>query len=274
VPKALVLGNSHVASVKIAYDQDPGRFGDIVFFAATGRDLAFTRVEPGRIVGTETAALDLPTLRQFSPELQEAYLAWYLAEGRPSRPVAEQFLATGGSAEIALADVDAIFYLCGPSPYDFIRAGEGAAPTSTAVRRVMLQHALDRRFLLRTQILALRDQRPDMRHYLVGAPLMSHVGVPVNDDALAAVRLKRAAIQAMARDFLFDDVFMPDEAVLEPNLLVTRATFFDRGLERALEFQQEAQQGQKTDTYHANAEYGAHLLKAFVAPRVQRMLSA
>ena len=67
--KALVLGNSHVASVKVAYDQNRTRFGDIVFFAATGRDLAFTKVEAGRIIGADTACLDMDILKQFSPRL-------------------------------------------------------------------------------------------------------------------------------------------------------------------------------------------------------------
>lgn len=267
--KALVLGNSHVASVKVAYDQNRAQFGEVAFFGATGLDLAFTRVEGGRIVGADAARLDMAILKQFSPEAKEDYLAQYLADGKPTKAVAEQFRATGGSAEIDLNGVDAIFYLCGASPYDFVRAGEIAAPTSTAMRRAILGQALDRNFLLRDQILAMRAQRPGVRHYLVGSPLMFYPDVKVDGIGLAAIRQKRAATQALARDFLFDDVFMPDEAVLEPNFLVTRAEFFDSGREHALDFQQDAPQARKTDTYHVNGAYGLHVLRSFVAPRMQ-----
>ena len=70
--KALVLGNSHVASVKVAYDQNRALFGDIAFFGATGMDLAFTDVRGGRIVGTDRACLDMATLKQFS--LRQGYI--------------------------------------------------------------------------------------------------------------------------------------------------------------------------------------------------------
>lgn len=267
--KALVLGNSHVASVKVAYDQNRAEFGDIAFFGATGLDLAFTRVEDGRILGADRACLDMAILKQFSPEAKEEYLAQYLAAGQPTKPVGAQFLATGGSAEIDLRDIGAIFYLCGASPYDFVRAGEGAAPTSTAMRRIILGQALDKHFLLRNQIAAIRAQRPDLRHYLVGSPLMFYPDVKADALALAAVRQKRAVTQTLARDYLFDDVFMPDEAVLEPNFLVTRAEFFSSGREHALDFQQDAPQARKTDTYHVNGAYGLHVLRSFVAPRMQ-----
>ena len=271
--KALVLGNSHVASVKVAYDQNRALFGDIAFFGATGMDLAFTDVRGGRIVGTDRACLDMATLKQFSPEAKEEYLVQYLAQGRPTKAVSEQFQATGGATEIDLSDVGAVFYLCGASPYDFARAGEGVAPISSAMRRVMLGQALDRHFLLRNQILATRAQRPDMRHYLVGSPLMFYPDVEVSGAALAAVRQKRAAMRNLVRDYLFDDVFMPDEAVLEPNLVVTRAEFFDSGRVHALAFQQDAPQARQTDTYHVNGAYGLHLLRSFVAPQMREGFS-
>jgi hypothetical protein len=268
VAKALVLGNSHVAAVKVAYDQNRTLFGDIAFFGATGLDLAFTTVEDGRIVGAERACLDMSILKHFSPEAKETYLEQYLAQGRPSRPVGEQFLATGGSAEIELGDVGAVFYVCGASPYDFVRAGEGFVPVSSGMRRVLLGQALDSQFLFRNQILALRAQRPDLRHYLVGSPLLSRANVTADAVGMAAVRQKRAVIQELARDYLFDDVFMPDEAVLEPNLVATRAEFFNSGREHALDFQRDAPEARKTDTYHVNGAYGLHVLNTFVAPRM------
>lgn len=266
--KALVLGNSHVAAVKVAYDQNRTLFGDIAFFGATGLDLAFTTVEEGRIVAADRACLDMGILKHFSPEAKEEYLEKYLAQGRPSRPVDEQFLATGGTARIELEGVGAIFYVCGMSPYDFARAGEGFVPVSSGMRRVLLGQSLDKQFLFRTQILALRAQRPDLRHYLVGSPLLARANVRADTVGMAAVRQKRAVIRNLARNYLFDDVFMPDEAVLEPNLVATRAEFFDSGREHALDFQRDAPEARKTDHYHVNGAYGLHVLSTFVAPHM------
>lgn len=267
--KAIILGNSHVAAFKVAYDRNRALFGDIGFFAATGLDLAFTKVEDGKIVGANAAHITLPILKQFSPEAKEDYLAKYLAEGRPTKPVADQFLATGGAPEIDLSDVSAIFYVCGASPYDFARHGEGVIPTSTSLRRIILSQALDQNFLLRRQILDLRIQRPELRHFFVGSPLMYTPDLTLDPVQLTCAQQKRANIRSLARDYLFDDVFMPDETLLDPNLLVTRGEFFNSGREAALDFQRDQPQANKTDTYHVNQAYGLHVLTTFVAPNIQ-----
>jgi len=136
------------------------------------------------------------------------------------------------------------------------------------MRQILLAEALDRQFLLRRQILAMRAQRPGLRHYLIGSPFFARAKVMADAVAMAAVRQKRAVIRELAGRYLFDDVFMPDEAVLEPHLVATRAEFFDNGREHALDFQRDAREARKTDTYHVNGAYGLHVLDAFVAPRM------
>ena len=154
--------------------------------------------------------------------------------------MARQFLNTGGSSDIDLQGVDAIFYLAGVSPYDFLRLKERIAPVSRSLRRELLGGMLGERFLLREHIGKIRAYRPACKHYFIGSPLMAASYTTLSRDSRCIVAANRSIINLMAQDYLFDAVFMPDAELLTESLLATREAYCARGREESERFQRQA----------------------------------
>jgi hypothetical protein len=261
---ALFFGNSHVASFKTAYD----RLGEAApfsarFFCAAAGDTTFTELRDGRIVPSAETTLTRESFSLFFGERSETHEQLYLEARKPMADVARQFLRTGKAAEIDLEGVSTIFYVAGVSPYDFLRLGETAAPLVTALRAELMERLVGAKYALAPQVRAIRQSRPAIRHAFIGVPLKHHALGQLSDVEREVVAAKRAQVAAMAGRYLFDDVFMPDEDVLEPNLLVTRAEFFRDGRGEAVDFQ--GARGARADNRHANGDYGRRLIDGFVA---------
>lgn len=266
----LFLGNSHLSALKLAYDRDAGTSGACVrFYCARGADLYYTRVERCRIVAAPAAPAIGSELADrfwgFSPEH-----AWhYVASNRPLAPLAEQFEFTGGTKDIDLTDVSAIFYVAGASPYDFLANGEPIGVSlSRTLRRELLGGMLDTQYLLRDLVLAIRRQVPRCAHYVIGAPLRAADWLDLSAESRRIVEGERAVVRELADQFLFDGVFMPDEALLDDTLLATRPEFCAGGKQES-----EVYQGvdvTKADDAHMNLSYGRIVLKRFVEPLLCR----
>ena len=267
----LFLGNSHLSAIKLAYQRDTSLIGPRArFYCARGADLYFTSVEEGRIVAPPTkepASLDIgeeelaDRFWGFAPEH-----AWhYVGSKRPLAPVAEQFKRTGGTEDIDLADVRAIFYVAGVSPYDFIENGEPVGISlSRPLRRELLGGMLDTRYLLRDLVLAIRRQCPQCAHYLIGSPLRTSNSLDISPETRRVVEGERAAVRDLADHFLVDRVFRPDDALLDHSWLATKPEFCIGGKQES-----EAYQGvdtTKTDDAHMNSSYGRIVLQRFVGP--------
>jgi hypothetical protein len=266
---ALFLGNSHVAAMKVGYDQIAGAAPfNARFFCAPGADISFTEVDGERIVPAATSEVDEHSLRFFFPDGGTLFQNLYLKERRPFMDVRQQFVQTGKAPEIELDGVSAIFYVAGTSPYDFIRLGESVYPVSMPVRRLALDRLLGSHFLLRRHIEAIRRIRPGIRHYFVGTPLRYLDIRPLRDVEREVVAFKRDQIATVARDYLFEDVFMPPIDLLEPDHLATKQGLFRDGRKQGDVFQATAPA--PNDHYHANGDYGREVLERFVTASLER----
>jgi hypothetical protein len=267
----LFLGNSHLSSVKIAYDDEyKGRITPVCkFFCARGADLNFTDVRDGRIVPNPKAAPCAEDLYRFFPDRGRNFIMqYYVQTNRPIADVAQQFLNTGGSQDIDLQGVDAIFYLAGVSPYDFLRLKERIAPVSRSLRRELLGGMLGERFLLREHIGKIRAYRPACKHYFIGSPLMAASYTALSRDSRCIVAANRSIINSMAQDYLFDAIFMPDAELLTESLLATREAYCARGREESERFQRQAVT--KSDLSHMNGSYGKKIFAKFIEPLISR----
>lgn len=266
--KVLFLGNSHLAAYKLAYDAAAGAFPHTcVFFCARGADLAFTRVDGLTIVPTPRATLGRDALKAFFPDNVTASLEHrYLERGEPMADVATQFEQTGGSRTIDLTGVDAIFYAAGVSPYDVRRLEVQVAPRSAGLTRELFATLLRDNFLLREQVRAIRAAAPAIRHYFLGMPLRGLAPVSLSPQIRDIVVANRELAAAVARDYLFDDVFMPGPSVLHDDLVSSRAEFFVSGREQAETYQ--GSTPTTSDLLHANAGYAAVVLEEFIRPRL------
>lgn len=256
--EALFLGNSHVAALKTGYD----RWGDAApfaarFFCAVNADIAFTEVVGDRIAPASQGHVPPHVLEMFDPEASAHARKAYRLE-RSLSDVRMQFLLTGQAAEIELGEVSTIFYVCGMSPYDFIRLGEGVAPVSSDLRRLVLERLVGSGYLLRPQIEAIRKARPAIRHVFVGMPLKYTELRSLTGFERELLDHKRAQVAAMAGGYLFDEVFQPSDELLEPNGLATHRAFFENGAQEARVFQG-AQPG-AGDLRHANGDYGQRVI--------------
>jgi hypothetical protein len=262
---ALFLGNSHVAALKVGYDQ----IGDAApfkarFFCAPGADISFTEVDGESIVPAATSEVDETNLRFFFPDGGTLFRNLYLKERRPFRDVRKQFVQTGKTPEIELDGVSAIFYVAGTSPYDFIRLDESVYPVSMPIRSLALDRLLGSHFLLRKHIEAIRRVRPGIRHYFVGTPFR-YLGIrPLREVEREVVAFKRDQIAAVAGNYLFEDVFMPPADLLEPNHLATKQDLFRNGRQEGDLFQ--GAEPAASDHYHVNGVYGRQVLERFVTP--------
>lgn len=260
---ALFLGNSHVAALKVGYDQiaDAAPF-KARFFAAPGADISFTEVDGERIIPAATSEIDENSLRFFFPDGGTLFKNLYLQERRPFMDVRKQFVQTGKAPEIELDGISAIFYVAGTSPYDFIRLGESVYPVSMPIRSLALDRLLGNHFLLRRHIEAIRSARPSIRHYFVGTPLR-YLGLrPLSDVEREVVAFKRDQVAAVARNYLFEDVFMPPVDLLEPGHLATKQGLFRDGRKEGDLFQ--GAEPAANDHYHVNGVYGRQVLERFV----------
>src|SRR5579863_3219685 len=203
----LFIGNSHLSAVKLAYDEVKGpNTPECIFFCARGADLAFTEVSSGMIRPIPRVEIDEEEIRYGFPDMPIATsVELYSVQRRPMEDVRSQFIKTGGAAEIDLADVAALFYVVGVSPYDFIRLGEPIAPISRSLRRQLLGRMLGEKFLLRRQLEAIRRFRPDCKHYFIGMPLLAKSQPTQTELERLTVIENRDVIRSVARDFLFDD---------------------------------------------------------------------
>lgn len=269
--RALLLGNSHVAAYKLASEQLAGstshRFS---IFCARGADLAFTEIRNAHIVPISTKVLDIQEVNFFFPDSRSAARR-YTERGTPIADVAQQFTLTGGAPTISLEDVAAIFYVVGTSPCDFKRLGEPVAPYTEACRRELLSRLLDVKFPLRDHIRNLRASMPNIRHYYVGAPLKKIRGMKLEPDELRMIELNRSLTSRLARNFLFDDVFIPDADLLSKNLMSTKAKFFSDGRPVAQEFQ--GVKRTHKDDLHVGSEYAHRVFHKFILPRMAELNS-
>lgn len=266
--RALFLGNSHIAAYKLAYDAPDSAFPrDCDFFCARGADLAFTEVRDGAITPVASVRVGLDELRYFFPDgVTPALEARYTQEGVPMLDVGLQFEKTGGRPAIDLAGVEAIFYAAGISPYDVRRLETEVGLRSPGLIRQMAALLLQDRFLLREQIRAIRAAAPGIRHYLLGMPFEGLAPLNLSEQALAILAANRQALSAVARDFLFDDVFLPGPSVLAGDTVSVRAEFFESGREQAEAYQGVAKT--RSDHLHVNSRYAAIVFDEFIGPRL------
>jgi hypothetical protein len=206
-------------------------------------------------------------LRFFYVDGGPSFHTIYFEERRPLFDVRAMFLQTGKAAEAELEGVEAIFYVVGISPFDFVRLGEHAAPLATPLRRTVMDRVVGAGYGLRPQIETMRREHPDIRHYFIGTPLMLFKPRPLTDVEREVVTYKRAQVAAMTGSSIFDDVFMPDAEVLDDSLLSTRPEFFENGRQEAETFQGGEQT--RSDNRHANGAYGAKVFERFVSERVR-----
>jgi len=134
---------------------------------------------------------------------------------------------------------------------------------------------LAEKFLLRRQIEGIRHFRPDCKHYFIGAPLFARSQPPPSETEALILIENRNVIRSMARDFLFDDVFMPGEELLDESLLSTKTIYLRGGIEESHAFQKEMPtQYDTSDVSHMNRAYGRHVFREFVEPRLQNLSRA
>lgn len=258
----LFLGNSHVAAYKLGHDTLAGTFpAECAFYAALGADLAFTEVGDGVIRPAAGGIVAPAQLRYFFPHLGQGGEDKYFREGVPLMDVGDQFEMTGGTREIALEGVDAIFYACGLSPYDFVRLDGQLQLHAKSGRTEMLDVMLGRDFILRPQIEAIRQAMPRIRHYFIGAPLPYVANLSVDRMGLQVVMENRRIVSAVIGETLFDDVFQPPAEVLQADLLSTRLEFFRGGQPAAQAYQNF--EVTESDHLHVNRDYARIVLETF-----------
>lgn len=261
--KVLFVGSSHVGALKIAYD----RLGaaapfEAQFVAAIAADIAFIEVQSDRIAPSAQSNLTAEGLYFFHAEGDASFRRIYLEQKRPYGDMAATFQQTVKADSVSLEGLSAIFYVAGASPYDFLRLEEAAAPLPEALRREALEHLIGAKYPLRPQIEAIRNIRPDIRHAFIGVPLLHAELRPLAPVEREVMAFKRRQIAAMVDQYLFDDVFLPDEALLDDNLLTTRLAYFQNGRQETEVFL--GGKPTKSDLRHANGDYGAHVIDAFV----------
>jgi hypothetical protein len=260
---ALFYGSSHIGAIKVGYDRlaDAAPFA-ARFAAAPAADIAFTEVIDSKLVASERSTLSRDSLSFFFSDGGQSFHTLYLKSQRPLGDVRQALEQTAGSAEIALGDVSTIFYVVGMSPYDFLRLGESAAPVPKTLRNGVMEHLLGSKFGLKPQIDAIRKAQPGIRHAFIGIPFRPRALRPLSAVERDVLIHKRAYIASIAGQYLFDDVFLPDEVVLDPNMLTTRAEFFEDGRQQTERFL--GGEPTESDSRHANGDYGAHVLDTFV----------
>lgn len=272
--QVLFLGNSHVSAFKLAYDEikEP-KLPECAFFCARGADLAFTEVGSNHLRSTQKVALDEEEIRYAYPDMRiEELLQLYAIQQQPMEEVRSQFVKTGGTEAVDLSDVAAIFYVVGVSPYDFIRLRETIAPLSRSLRRRLLERMLRDRFLLRRQIENIRQFNPTCRHFYIGAPLRAAPQQPtLTDLEIQIVIENRHVVASVARDFLFEDVYMPTSELLDESLLATQARYAVGGRQESADFQKEGPT--HSDISHMNRDYGKQVFRAFVEPHLEELSS-
>ncbi|TRZ94896.1 MAG: hypothetical protein D4R84_07915, partial [Rhodocyclaceae bacterium] len=133
--KALFLGNSHLSAFKLAHnDLDRKLLPECLFYCAGATNLRYTKVTDGKLIPTDSADLCFDDFRYFMPELAVKLMQEYSVNRKPwGIDVRKQFVMTGGTEEIDLEDVGAIFYVCGISPYDFVRLGVKDMPITRSL---------------------------------------------------------------------------------------------------------------------------------------------
>lgn len=273
MPSVLFLGNSHLSAVKLAYDEVKGpKTPTCIFFCARGADLAFTEVSSGTLRPVQEVEIDEEEIRFAFPDMPiAALIERYSIQKQPMEDVGCQFTKTGGASEIDLANVAAVFYVVGVSPYDFIRLREHIAPVSRSMRRQLLDRMLGEKFLLRRQLAAIRHLRPECKHYFIGTPLLAKSQPPQTEIERLTVIENRHVIRSMARDFLFDDLFMPGEELLDETLLSTKAIYLRGGLQESQVFQKETPTRSDLEISHMNRAYGKHVFREFIEPHLQSL---
>lgn len=245
---ALFLGDSHLSAIKLAAAEFP-ELKTAPFFCARGGDLRFTELRDGRIVASEGEAVESQLVSR-------------------SSPVRVQFLRTGGSETIDLSSIGQIFYVTGHSAFDFWSQGYSTAdtPLSEGVWAHVLNKAIGSGFSLAPLIRSIRQTRPDIRHYHVGRPLKYLEAPPADPTTSATVKLNRSKIDALKSSFLFDDIYRPDESVLNTSLLCTREEFCRGGRQESEAFQGEPVT--QSDHSHMNKDYGAIVMREFILPAI------
>ncbi len=78
----------------------------------------------------------------------------------------------------------------------------------------------------------------------------------------------RNIVRSLAGEFVFDDVFMPGEELLDESLLSTKAHYTRGGREETQAFQKK--RTVQSDLSHMNQAYGKHVFREFIEPLLQR----
>jgi hypothetical protein len=271
--KALFLGNSHVAAYKLAYDRMSGELPyDCAFYCARCADLAFTEVRDLKLVPTDQVHIEPDELQFFYADGGQSAQIRYVKDRVPFADVGQQFMTTGGSSDIDLEGVTALFYAGGTSPFDFRRLNEFIQPISDTLRNELLARLLGDRFLLRRQIGDIRAAAPHIRHYYIGAPLRKWAIAELNPFLREIVESNRSIISELSVKYLFDDVFVPGRNLLAADLVSTRAEFFERGAQQAETYQE--LETTEEDIFHVNSEYARVVFDEFITPHMAQASEA
>ena len=137
-------------------------------------------------------------------------------------------------------------------------------PVARHLRRIAVARMLSDKFLLRHQLEEIRKHYPSCKHYFVGAPLAARMKPILGEIARDIAALNREIVKDMAGSFLFDDVFQPDEELLDDSLLSTKQLYCRGGREESEGFQ--GSQITRSDFTHMNRNYGEQVLIKFVDP--------
>jgi hypothetical protein len=239
-----------------------------------GRDIAFTEVSLGRVRPNSQITIDEEEIRYAFPGTElEQFREHYVIQKQPMADIRQQLIKTGGSGEIDLTNITAVFYVIGVSPYDFIRLCEQIAPISRSLWRELIGRMLGEKFLLRRQVEGIRRVRPDCKLYFIGMPLRAiPYPLQLTEPERSALIENRNIIRSMVRDFLFDDVFMPGGELLDESLLSTNLIYTRSGREESEIYQKEPPT--QSDLSHMNRAYGKQVFREFIEPLLQSLLLA
>jgi len=265
----LFLGNSHVSAFKLALKDDGYLLNKkSLTYCARGADLGFTTLKGGRITACSKAInLSTKALNFFCPDNPHLNLIdKYLESGVPIVDIEKQFSLTGGQPTIELSEIEAIFYVAGVSPFDFVRLECGSIkPYSSSISRLLVKSLLCDDFLLKNLLQSIRKEFSNCKHYFIGMPLMARK-VPLKYTSLLKeiVFENRAILDTVVNESNFDAIYMPSEKLLDGSFLCSKFEFTRAGKLESQVFQGVIET--QSDLIHMNKDYGRIVIEEFVNP--------